>query len=228
LGRLEQEAVHGEMTQSEYHHNVGLFELDIQNWKEEIKREESSIELHRVQMNERFHSIKGLESKLAQDRQELNSVRSELEQREIFRKQLGLTKEEFQEKLQEVELERQRLKHEVDELAQVLDLRYSLSIQEVLSQMTSDVLERLEDPTVLGALEVEAKEWREKLESFGEVNLLALTEFEEIKKRLEFMHNQQEDLLKTLDALQSIIDRINKITEFRFYFRSFLAGARPL
>lgn len=216
LDRLEQQSIHVEMTKSEYDHNQGIFQSDIENWRSEIERENARVVENKAKQETHQSGLRGLEIDLAQNREELNKIRSELEQLEVARKETQVSKDEAQKTLQHLELEHQRLKYEVEELAQLVEVRYHLSLQEVLAQVSPEALERLEDSVVLGALEVEARELREKVEGFGEVNLLALTEFEEIKQRLEFMHRQQEDLLKTLDSLQSIIDRINKITEFRF------------
>ncbi len=216
LDRLEQQSVHVEMTKSEYSHNQSIYQTDIENWASEVTREEEKIANHRLAKQADEGKIRELEIGLAENREALSKIRSELEQLEASRKTSQSAKEEAQKNLQELELDHQRLKFEVEELSQLVEVRYHISLQEVLQQVTTADLERLEDSTVLGALEVEAKELREKVENFGEVNLLALTEFEDIKKRLDFMHKQQEDLLKTLDSLQSIIERINKVTEFRF------------
>jgi chromosome segregation protein len=216
LERLKQQTVSAEMTQSEYTHNKDLFKADIDIWAAEIAKEEARI-LELSASKERDESqIAEIERRLAESKQLLNSVRSQVEQAEVTRKDVQKTKDSLQGTVQELELEHQRLKFEVEELSQMVNERYHISLQEVLAQVTEADIERLSDQTVLEAFEVEAKELREKLEKFGEVNLLALTEFEEITKRLEFMNKQREDLLQTLDSLQSIIDRINKITEFRF------------
>ena len=61
-------------------------------------------------------------------------------------------------------------------------------------------------------LEVE----RKKVEDFGEVNLLALSEHEELKKRYDFLNGQVEDLNASLDTLQKTISRMNRISRKRF------------
>jgi chromosome segregation protein len=216
LDRLEQQTIHVEMTKSEYSHNQSLFEADIKVWTDEITRENEKNVASGAQKQNGADLIRALEIQLAENRQTLNRLRSDLEQRESHRKETQALRDQAQKQLQDMELEHQRLKYEVEELSQLVEVRYHVTLQDILAQVTGTDLERLEDSTVLGALEVEAKELREKIDNFGEVNLLALSEFDEINKRLAFMTSQREDLLKTLDALQSIIDRINKITEFRF------------
>ncbi|MBW2560146.1 MAG: chromosome segregation protein SMC [Deltaproteobacteria bacterium] len=71
--------------------------------------------------------------------------------------------------------------------------------------------------------EPEAEELRKKLEThkkrldeFGEVNLLALSEHEELQERHDFLATQIKDLNSSLDTLQKTITRINQISRKRF------------
>jgi chromosome segregation protein len=54
------------------------------------------------------------------------------------------------------------------------------------------------------------------LEGFGEVNLLALEEYQELKHRHDFLTEQQNDLQQALDTLKKAIVRINRTTTKRF------------
>jgi len=71
--------------------------------------------------------------------------------------------------------------------------------------------------------EIAAEELRTKLEQdrkriddFGEVNLLALSEYEELKERYDFLTTQIEDLNASLDTLQKTITRMNRVSKKRF------------
>jgi chromosome segregation protein len=57
---------------------------------------------------------------------------------------------------------------------------------------------------------------RQPVENFGEVNLLALNEHEELKTRFDFLTAQVADLNASLEALQTTITRINAISRKRF------------
>ena len=57
---------------------------------------------------------------------------------------------------------------------------------------------------------------KRRLEEFGEVNLLALSEHEELKERHDFLATQIKDLNSSLDTLQKTITRINQISRKRF------------
>ena len=53
------------------------------------------------------------------------------------------------------------------------------------------------------------REFKEKLEQLGEVNLTALEEYNAFKERYDFYHTQEEDLLKSMDSLKRAIQKIN-------------------
>ncbi len=60
------------------------------------------------------------------------------------------------------------------------------------------------------------EELKAGLEGFGEVNLLALEEYQELKQRHDFLTEQQNDLQQALDTLKKAIARINRTTTKRF------------
>jgi len=57
---------------------------------------------------------------------------------------------------------------------------------------------------------------KKRIDDFGEVNLLALSEYEQYKERYDFLTSQRDDLNKSLGTLQRTISRINRITRKRF------------
>jgi chromosome segregation protein len=60
------------------------------------------------------------------------------------------------------------------------------------------------------------EELKKALEGFGEVNLMALEEYQELKSRHDFLAEQQNDLQQALDVLRKTIVRINRTTTKRF------------
>ncbi len=75
--------------------------------------------------------------------------------------------------------------------------------------------ERLEE-TQLEALTNKVAQNSKAVEDFGEVNLLALSEQDELQGRYDFLTAQVADLNASLDALQRTISRINRISRTRF------------
>ena len=65
-------------------------------------------------------------------------------------------------------------------------------------------------------LTVELERLRKRCESFGNVNLVAIEEYEELKERFEFLTKQQSDLLEAKSQLMSTINKINRSTREMF------------
>ena len=60
------------------------------------------------------------------------------------------------------------------------------------------------------------EELKKEMEGFGEVNLMALEEYQELKNRHDFLTEQQTDLQQALDDLRKTIARISRTTNKRF------------
>ena len=57
---------------------------------------------------------------------------------------------------------------------------------------------------------------KKRLESIGDVNLGAAKEFEELENRYNFLNEQADDLHQSIDSLQNVISKINRITRQKF------------
>ena len=60
------------------------------------------------------------------------------------------------------------------------------------------------------------KQLQQRIESLGEVNLMAIEEHREHEERYEFLTKQRDDLHQSLDDLQKAINKINRTTRRRF------------
>jgi chromosome segregation protein len=99
-----------------------------------------------------------------------------------------------------------------------LNLKHLLSTMEEKHRISPEALLALEDERDYFSPEVEARlaELKSLIESMGEVNLLAIQEYEESKARLEFLTEQEADLVNSLEALDQAIKKINRTSRKRF------------
>jgi chromosome segregation protein len=67
-----------------------------------------------------------------------------------------------------------------------------------------------------GLLEEHLKSMREKIGRYGEVNLTAIQEFDDIQKRYEFLIEQKADLENSIQILEDAIKKIEETTRTRF------------
>ncbi len=58
--------------------------------------------------------------------------------------------------------------------------------------------------------------FRKKIDRVGDVNLGAIEAYEEQKTRFEFLEKHRDDLVEAIEDLQSVIKRINRITQKLF------------
>lgn len=100
--------------------------------------------------------------------------------------------------------------YQMDSLCRMIQEKYSI---ELASQ--------IEETEVLTEADVQARteqvrKNRQAVEAFGEVNLLAINEYSDLKERHDFLTAQAADLNGSLAALQRTISRINRISRERF------------
>ena len=124
-------------------------------------------------------------------------------------------------KLQELEFEKNKV---VDYLQQVYNIEF--------------VHQEVEGNELPAHLE-ERDKIKKKLDSLGEVNLVAIEEFEELNQRYKFLEEQKQDLNKSKDDLKRAIQKINRVSrqifleiftkirdEFKHNFRYLFGGGR--
>jgi len=144
-----------------------------------------------------------------------------------------------------IELDRKEVDHIKNKLyelqiqAKDAEFKY-LGIKERILQGYKVDLDTLEDSPLEAdenMLESEIQSRKEKLDSYGMVNLMAMEEYDELKKRYDFLTQQQNDLLAAKESLHDAILKLNKTTkqmfletfqkvtlEFRNYFRLLFNG----
>ncbi|HCU25908.1 MAG TPA: chromosome segregation protein SMC, partial [Deltaproteobacteria bacterium] len=98
--------------------------------------------------------------------------------------------------------------------------RIQVLVQQVLERYHSDLAsiapQYAERPIDRDRQAAEVLELRERLEKIGPVNIDAISEYEELKKRHEFLDTQYQDLSRSLEALQQALQKINRTTKKRF------------
>jgi chromosome segregation protein len=117
--------------------------------------------------------------------------------------------EEERDGLSEVELGLRELELERDHLVRDVRDRYDDELHCVLTEFHHR-------PMVTDAQIKRASELKRLISRMGEVNLTAITEYEEVSERYEYLSGQRADLSDAIDQLQEAIDRINTTTKVRF------------
>jgi chromosome segregation protein len=140
--------------------------------------------------------VKGLREEIAAHEASLKGVRGELKELQESIAQQGIT-------LSQIEMEMRHLTERIQE-------RYGLTLSSLLEQ---------EDYAPLDDLEGAGKrlaDLKQKVERLGEVNPGAVEEYEDLRKRYEFLEAQREDLQQSMTNLDKTIAEINRTSTARF------------
>jgi chromosome segregation protein len=161
------------------------------------KELEGLIENHRVN-----------EESLSHQREKVETLSNEWKEAEASSRYLRQELEDIRQKshaeemrVSEVQL---RLQHLQDSMRERYGATLSTSIGMVPEEFPKEEMSK------------RLAELKAGLEGFGEVNLLALEEYQELKQRHDFLTEQQSDLQQALDTLKKAIVRINRTTTKRF------------
>jgi chromosome segregation protein len=133
--------------------------------------------------------LKDCEREVKEIKQSLERVTKEANEREIA--------------LREIDFQRDHLKNNIQE-------RHYVDLGELVQEFKG--IEAGEKQAIMENLE----KARSTVENFGEVNLLALSEYEQLKERHDFLTAQDADITASLQSLQRTIERINRISRTRF------------
>jgi chromosome segregation protein len=120
---------------------------------------------------------------------------------------------------QDLDEERERL-GEVDLGLRELNMEREHLVGDIRDRFDAEIHTLLTDhhdrPTPTAEHRDRIKHLKRVLSRMGEVNLTAITEFEEVSKRHEYLTGQQADLEEAIEKLQAAIDKINVTTRERF------------
>ncbi len=152
--------------------------------------------------------IDGLRISLRRDKEELDGIKSRVYQLSMRIQELNFSTSSIHERMSQV------YKLDITDVSQFF--KPDLKVDEVITEI---------------------QQFKDKIESYGQVNLVAIDEFDELKKRFDFLNTQHEDLIKSKESLHEAILKINRTcrkmfldtfeklaVEFKNYFRLLFGG----
>ncbi len=150
-----------------------------------------------------------LQSRLEGTKESLREEREKLAQEEGLWKERRGAFQDLLEKKNHLSLRLMELDLNIKHLLSNVEEKHRLSPEALLAQ---------KDERDYFSPEVEGRlgELKSLIESMGEVNLLAIQEYEEAKIRLDFLSEQETDLVQSLEALDQAIKKINRTSRKRF------------
>jgi chromosome segregation protein len=162
---------------------------------------EQSI-LGKVREKDRFSEEVVVEEEGLREKEETQETRNR-ESRELVHQIQEITEE-----VSAVELKRSEVKIQISHIEEKAFEDFNVSLQEMLNQYDGEV----DEEAVTGEL----NQLKEKVVKLGEVNLAALSEFQQSSERFTFLQKQQEDLADSIRALHETIEKIDQTTRKLF------------
>lgn len=166
---------------------MGDYEREVERSLVAYRQKEEVLREEKEKVEEMLSQLRELEASTRYFRQEMDDLRRKIHEEEMRLSELQLRLEHLQDSMKE---------------------RYGLTLAPGLGG-TTEALPREEMSRRL-------EELKASLDGFGEVNLLALEEYQELQQRYRFLSEQQADLQQALESLRKAIARINRTTTRRF------------
>lgn len=203
--------------------NIERTDKTLLEIKERLKARAEEIEKGREEMKAREAEGQGLKEglgsllrlkdevskRVSQLEEVLNATSQEMASLEADLKGIKGEMERLQEEDSRLSLELKEIELNLIHLAERVTERYGVTIEDYVP---SDGVKAMGEEKLISRLD----ELKDQIEGLGEVSLSAIEECRELENRLQFLIDQQTDLTRSVEALQKIINRINRTTRQRF------------
>jgi len=188
--------------------------LEIRNLEAKIKQAHLDIEGQNKNLKETEDKYKEISE----------GVSDAIEKMESDRKELDTLKN----KLYELQMQNKDVDFKITSIKDRIFQAYKIDLD-----ISSDTTQKIDK----NMLTQEIQRLKEKLDACGTVNLIAIEEYDELKKRYDFLTQQQNDLVCAKESMHEAILKINRTTkkmfletfervrqEFRNYFKLLFNG----
>ncbi len=169
-----------------------------------------SIETEKENLNILYSRHQEAEEALAEKREDHGRKNVVLKQNEQTIQKARKAADDLSKQVNRLEMEIREAAIQAETLKESVSEKFDADLDILLPEF--QVIDKSDEEALKKKLQAHKK----MLEEFGEVNLLALSEHEELKERHDFLSAQIKDLNASLETLQKTITRINQISRKRF------------
>jgi chromosome segregation protein len=168
------------------------------------------------QIAELSRQIGETETALSERQQELSAQRDALAALEEQLRGLHAEREQAMGVRGAVEIEKTRIESDLEHLRRNCEEEFHLPIEDLLIQVEDSEWQR-DHAEVMQSYEA----MRERIESFGAINMRALEEYQELEERYQFLSSQRADIEQSIADTQKAIAEINRrsVEQFQDAFK---------
>ncbi len=181
---------------------------EIREGRREVSSIHANIEQQEKDLESSLAVYRQKEEALTVQKERVDALSNEWKEAEASSRFLRRELDEVREKIHEEEMRMSEIQLKLQHLQESIRDRYGTFLSSALGA-SREGLPREE-------MSKRLEELKKALEGLGEVNLMALEEYQELKQRHDFLSEQQADLQQALDLLKKAILRINRTTTKRF------------
>jgi chromosome segregation protein len=184
--------------EEEIHSNKEQYEVSIRSERE--KKEDLKII---------YQKQKALENEISDLDKECSILKNKLREEEkestFLRDKIGRVREE----INEARLKQAEIDFQINSIISQAGREMDIDLQR-------DFMEYLEEDFSKTVCEQKLRQHIDIKEKIGDVNLLAINDYEKLEERYKFITGQQQDLISSIDSINNSIRRINSISRQRF------------
>ncbi len=183
---------------------------EIVSCEKQIIELTQAIETERTILNGLYADFAAQETSLAEKKATQNREDAQLKVKENEIREAKKKLDELRQQINEMEIQFREVALNGENLRKIIAEKHDVDLKNMAVGFTKIEEEKFAE--LIALLEKN----KQTIDEFGEVNLLALSEYEELDKRYNFLSAQIADLNTSLNVLQRTITRINKISRARF------------
>jgi chromosome segregation protein len=217
---VEIERILGEL--KNYQNSIQYSEESINSYTLSIQRKQSDIQKSEEEISEIIQQLQSEDKKLNELEEQLNSLSLQSEEIDTKYRDSKLKVNQKEDELKKLRSQRellQELIHKSDISLKELEIKKESLIEHIKETYSLQIsLKEFEDLDKFDfqTRHKEVHELREKIKNLGPVNLLAYSEYEEEKQRLDFLSQQRNDLLESEKDIIKTIEEINQTAQALF------------
>jgi chromosome segregation protein len=164
-----------------------------------------------------YEAIKHLDESIDLNEVDYRQIDARLQDSDSKISDIKSKREKTLEKFRTLELEMSQLQLKRENTAGRLEERYQSEFAVLKSEFSRDeAANQILAGMTIEEMEVDLKNSREKIAKIVDVNLGAIKEYEQLRDRFDFLGAQRDDLLKAIEDLHKVIQKINRITQQKF------------
>ncbi|VBB47845.1 Chromosome partition protein Smc [uncultured Desulfatiglans sp.] len=117
--------------------------------------------------------------------------------------------QDLRERINRLQMAHSEIRLQMQALVEKVQENFNLDLAAVFREHLQEAASKVD-------LENEIKEKKARRLALGEVNLVAIREYEALKERYDFIQGQRQDLIQSIDSLRAAIRKINRTSLERF------------